>query len=411
MKLWVNRVKAIILTGGYAKRLQPMSLRTIKPMMPVAGKPNITRIIESLKAAEIKEIIISMNVNQNEIKEYLGNGEKLGVKINYVVEETRNDEDKLGSVGALNYVIEKSGADDFVIVGCDQYYDKLDIGEMVNSHKQSESMVTIALNYLQDKAMVENLGIAVVDDDNIIKSFQEKPKIEEAKSRLASTLIYIINKEFFTNHIKDYLAHKKSKGEKPDDIGELWDFFAKKIKINGYILRGSWWDIGNIKAFLQVNAHAMDNNKTNGNKIGKNVAIGKRTRIINPVIIDDNCVIGSNSIIGPYTHIMRDSKVGDHCSIFNSVIFEKSEIADGVKIDYSVIDGGVKIDDYSTVHSYSNIGYKSKLGKNTRIFTGSKVWPFLNIGEKAIVEGKLKLNLENTKFLKELNENKYWNES
>lgn len=402
-------MKALILSGGYAKRLQPMSLRTNKSMLPVAGSPNIGRIIEKIAEAGITHVVISMNVNQENMKKFLGDGSKFGVKIDYVVENSHGDKDKLGTVGALKYVIDNFGSDDFVVIGCDQYYEELALEDMINSHKNSGALVTIALYYLEDKAMIKNMGIAVINKNENIVSFQEKPKIEEAKSRLASTLTYVINKEFFDKYFDKYLSHKSKKCEKPDNIGELWTFFANKIKISSYKIKGKWWDIGNIKSFLQVNAYSMDK-KNNGNKIGKNVSIGEGTRIINPVIIENDCKIGKNSIIGPYTHIMKGTTIGDSCSIMNSIIFEHVQINNEVKIENSTIDGKVKIGNNSAVHSYSNIGYKVSLGDGCRIFSGSKIWPFIKVGDRAVVEGDLKFSLNNTKFLKELHGSEYWND-
>jgi len=86
-------LKAVIIGGGYGTRMHPLTLRTPKLLLPIAGKPNITWLIKALKEAGIENVYLSINTNQLKVKKFLGNNEY--VKI--ILEESTDHSNKLGS--------------------------------------------------------------------------------------------------------------------------------------------------------------------------------------------------------------------------------------------------------------------------------------------------------------------------
>ncbi len=376
-------MKAIILIGGYATRLHPLNFRTPKCLLPVNGNPNIDNIIESVAEAGIKDVIISM---QEKVKMHLGDGKKYGVKINYIVENTQDDKTKLGSIGALKFIFEKIEPEDCIILGGDQYFEKQNIANILKEHQKSKKMITLALYKLKDESLVERMGIAVTNESGKLLFFQEKPKLQEAKSRFASTLIYVINKEFFRKHINRYIEEKKKRSEKLDNIGELWSYFASVLDINTYQMEGEWWDIGTPTSFLDVNSYALREEIDKDVQLGKNVNIAKHTRI------DKGCKIGDNCTIGPYTHIMKNVIVGDGCAISSSIVFENTKIGNNTKINRSVVDYTAEIGNNINISEESVVGYRCIINDNCEL-KGSRLWPNLILDKNCKVEGIIKTKI------------------
>lgn len=420
-------MKAILLAGGYGTRLNPLSYRTPKCLMPIAGKANILHLIEMLKKADVNEIILSLNTTQMKVKEFLGDGKKFGVNIKYIFEKSTCDKDKLGAIGALQYVIRSFGIkEEILVVGADNFIYGLDASNFREFHKRNKGIVTIALYNLADKTKVEQFGIASINEKTgRILKFQEKPKVEEAISRLASTLFYQINEKFFDKYLPIYISEKEKKGEKPDKIGDLWQYFVNKIPVFGYVFEGIWGDVGNAETYINVNKEVMNflkrdiSNKANisenafisgnGVVIGENVVIEEGAKIKGPVIIERNCTIKKNAIIGPYTYILHDSYIGSKSLITGSIIFENVKIGERVRCEDCIIDGFSEIGNDSIIESYSIIGYKAKLNDGCRIFTKSKIWPYMYLEKDGITEGEIIFpEILNTHLGKELEESKYW---
>ncbi|MEM1666006.1 MAG: nucleotidyltransferase family protein [Nitrososphaerota archaeon] len=108
-------MKAVILAGGYGKRLRPLTENVPKPLLNVLGKPILCWQFEWLKAHGISDIIICAGHLKEKIMEDIGSGQKFGVRVGYVVED-----EPLGTGGALNNTIQfLSKEEAFIVVNGD----------------------------------------------------------------------------------------------------------------------------------------------------------------------------------------------------------------------------------------------------------------------------------------------------
>jgi len=398
-------MKVLILAGGYGTRLHPLTLRTSKCILPVGGKPNIAHILEKLSQAGIKDVIISFNISQEKIKQLLGDGSKFGVRIKYITEMTKNDSDKLGAVGAIKYVVDNAGLDDYLVIGADNYFEGLDIDKLIDFHRKKGADATLALYYVEEEHMVERLGIAVVDGDRIT-GFQEKPRIEEAKSRLGSILVYVISRQFLEKKLPKYLAELALKNRKPDNPGEMWSHFVDKADIQGFKFNGYWTDIGsNVMYYIDANAMAMarvehsisgsaiidDGAKVSetGVAIGDNTVVEKGAVVRGPVIIGRNCRIKSGAVVGPNTMIHDNTIIGERSTVDSAILFENVHVGSGVKIESSIADGLVDIEDEVKVEQHSIIGHGSRLCQGSKLNFESRVWPGISIAKNSVISGSV----------------------
>jgi len=223
-------MKAVILAGGEGTRLRPYTYETPKPMLPIGEekKPILYYVIENLKRAGIKDLIITAGYKHEKIIEYFGDGKKFGVNIEYSIEK-----EKLNTAGSVLPLRDKLKETFVVVMG--DHITNIDIRKMVEQHKKSGCIATIAL--LKGKIPIE-YGVAEVKNGRIVE-FQEKPAIE----KLYNTAIYAFEPEIF-NYIR----------EKEDFAKNVFPRLLKmKKSINAYIFEGLWYDIGRVVDYERLN--------------------------------------------------------------------------------------------------------------------------------------------------------------
>lgn len=223
-------MKAVILAGGEGTRLRPYTYETPKPMLPLGdeNKPILYYVIKNIKRAGITEFIIAAGYKYEKIVEYFGDGSKLGVKIDYSIEK-----EKLNTAGAI--LPFKAKLDETFVVAMGDHITNINIREMIDSHKKSGCIATIAL--LKGKIPIE-YGVAEVRKNRVVE-FIEKPAIE----KLYNTAIYIFEPEIF-----NYIL------ENEDFAKDVFPRLLKmKKEINAYIFEGAWYDIGRVADYERLN--------------------------------------------------------------------------------------------------------------------------------------------------------------
>lgn len=154
----------VIMAGGAGKRLRPLTETCPKPMLEISGKPMIEHIIERAKAEGFNHFVIAIHYLGEMIEGYLGNGERLGVKIEYLRENT-----PLGTAGALSLFNKKIDLP-FVVSNGDVMTD-IRYGEILDFHVRNSSVATMAV-----RAHEWQHPFGVVQTDGIkIVGFEEKP--------------------------------------------------------------------------------------------------------------------------------------------------------------------------------------------------------------------------------------------
>jgi dTDP-glucose pyrophosphorylase/CBS domain-containing protein len=129
--------RAVIMAGGFGKRLQPLTNDLPKPMLPVAGRPLLELTIEQLRDAGIKHINLTTHFQADKIRDHFGNGDAFGVEINYV-----NEEQPLGTAGALHLI--KATEEPLLILNGD-ILTKVDFRAMHDFHTEHHADLTVAV--------------------------------------------------------------------------------------------------------------------------------------------------------------------------------------------------------------------------------------------------------------------------
>ncbi len=245
-------MKAIILAGGFATRLFPLTKHIPKALLPVDGKPIIDFLLEKIQEEEeIDEIIISINARfKNHFlywKRCVSHNSPGTISI--VTEPTTKEEEKLGAVGGLNYVIERKGLEGeelFVAAGDNLFEFRL--ADFVAFYREHGNNPVIAFCDLQSEDRVRGkYGVGILDENSKVVDFQEKS--HRPKSTLASTCCYLYP-AWTTRLIKEYL---EDPGQDRDAPGYFMDWLRQKTEVYGFAFQEAWYDIGSFSTYDQVN--------------------------------------------------------------------------------------------------------------------------------------------------------------
>ena len=243
-------MKAIILAAGYATRLYPLTKDTPKPLLKVAGKPIIEHIISKLEnIGTISRIYIVTNDKfERHFIEWLKNFDA-GKPIEIINDGTKSNQDRLGALGDVHFVIDKKSiTNDIIVVAGDNLFE-LSLLDVFNHFRKRKSNV-IVLHDVNDLELAKQYGVVEVEN-GIVVNFEEKPI--SPKSTLASTGIYIFPKKTI-ELIKKYIAQ----GNNPDKTGSFIEWLHKRDVVHSYVTDKKWYDIGNIEQLHKADRYYKD---------------------------------------------------------------------------------------------------------------------------------------------------------
>ncbi len=250
----INR-KGIILAGGSATRLFPITFSISKQLMPVYDKPMIYYPLSTLMIAGIREFLIIVNEsNLESFKNLLGDGSSLGISIKYAVQPKPEGLAQAFLIGE-DFLNNSPSA---LILG-DNLYHGNDLGPQLKKANKDINNSTIFVYPVSDP---ERYGVAEFKNNKVINLF-EKPK--KPKSRYAVTGLY-----FYDN-----TAVEKAKTIKPSQRGELEitslnNLYLKENNLNVEIMgRGiAWLDTGTFDSLHQAGSYIRVLERRQGLKVG-----------------------------------------------------------------------------------------------------------------------------------------------
>jgi mannose-1-phosphate guanylyltransferase len=344
-------MKAMILAAGKGTRVRPITYTIPKPLIPILQKPVMEFLLELLRKHGFDQIMVNVSHLADEIENYFRDGQRFGVEIGYSFEgrivEGKLVGEALGSAGGLRRIQDfNTFFDDTFIVLCGDALIDLDLTAAVKWHKAKGAIATVVTKKVP-KEEVSSYGVVVTDQDGRIKSFQEKPSVEEALSTEINTGIYIFEPE-----VIDYIPPKQQY-----DIGS--ELFPKLVEIGAPFYAVSmdfqWVDIGKVPDYWQAIRGVLMGEIKNVNIPGREVAPGIYTGLnvaVNwdKVKIQGPVYIGSMTKIEDGATIIGPTMIGPNCwvcsgaTVDNSVIFEYSRLGAGVRLIDKLVFGRYCVD-------------------------------------------------------------------
>jgi bifunctional UDP-N-acetylglucosamine pyrophosphorylase/glucosamine-1-phosphate N-acetyltransferase len=320
-------MKAAILAAGEGVRLQPITSTRPKHLIKVGGKPILEHCLAAVKAVGIEEVIIVVHYMADSIRQYFGNGEKYGLKIEYVEQK-----EILGTGNAVS-VLEPHMNAEFLLVYGDLLFAPKVVKSIVEAHTKEKPLATMAVVPVEKP---ENYGIVELESEKFIKRIVEKPSREEAPSNLANAGIYVLPVQIFQK-IKEISASPRGEWEITDAISLLLKeqnkFLAVKLSGDDWLDIGRPWDLlkanrwaltrtnHNVSGFIENGAHLIG-----PITVAETARIRSGAYIEGPAFIDEEADIGPNCYIRPYTSIGKKARIGNACEVKESIIMDKVHI-------------------------------------------------------------------------------------
>jgi len=351
-------MKGLILCGGLGTRLRPITYSLPKQLIPIANRPVIFYIIDSLVSAGINNIGIVVNDNEFVFKEMLKEYNNNEVTFEFIRQRK-----PLGLANAVYLAKDFINQDDFVMILGDNLYE-VDIEDFINKFKRDSLNSRILLKEVKEP---KRFGIAKTIDGKLVDLI-EKPK--NPPSNLAITGVYIFDNNIF-DACKNIDKSQRGEYEITDAIKWLID---NKYKVGFDILNGWWRDLGKPTDILDANNYKLNHirNEIKGiidekSVVSGKIILGENSKIYNSVIRGP-VVIGNNSII-------ENSYIGPYSSISNQIRIINSEIENSIILDSCYIENIDKVIDSSIIErncTIINKGFHRKvnsfvLGKNSKV--------------------------------------------
>ena len=221
-----KKFKALILAGGAGKRLNPITLDTPKPLVPIGGEPIIFRIIKQIVNSGISDVNISVHYKHQKIIDEVGDGSQFSANIHYIIEN-----EPLGTLGsASNLEYDQKSV---LLINSD-ILTNMSFNLFINEYVKSKADMLMGI-----KEFYLNIPYGVVEvNKNKINKFTEKPEFPYFISAGINIL---------SNKIVKKIPNKKI------DIPELLEIVGNNYNVKSYLISEYWSDIGNLNDLENAN--------------------------------------------------------------------------------------------------------------------------------------------------------------
>lgn len=344
-------MRAIVLVGGEGTRLRPLTWRTPKALVPVLGRPLLEHLLLNLKQHGVDSVTLAMTNRNAAIRETFQDGAGLGLRIDYSYEDT-----PLGSGGAIGATalawrsVEGGPWDEpFLVVNGDVVTD-LDISAMVEHHRAKAAILSISLHEVEDPSP---FGVVDIGEDGRIRRFVEKPKPEEAPSRLINAGTWIFDARLVglldptTFHrVEDHLFPSLCAAGEP---------------VYGFHRQAYWADVGNPEALRRVNLDMASGLVTTpavrrsahprtrpGVYVDETAAVEDGASIEAPAVIGAGSTVAAGARIGG-SLLWDGVTVGPASEVYESILASDVTVEGGATVVRSVVAHGVTVPEGTTL--------------------------------------------------------------
>ncbi|GAA0653796.1 sugar phosphate nucleotidyltransferase [Salarchaeum japonicum] len=288
-------MKAVVLAGGYATRMWPITKHRPKMFLPVGESTVIDRIFSELEADDrISEVFVSTNERfADDFAEHLD--EQGYEKTTLSIEDTTEEDEKFGVVGALNQLFEREGvAEDTLVIAGDNLI-SFEVSEFLDFFEAKDAP-SLAAYDVGSKERAKSYGLVSLDGDEVV-DFQEKPA--NPKSTLVSIACYAFPADTIPS-FGEYL----DAGENPDEPGWFIQWLQQRQSVHAFTFEGAWFDIGTPESYLDAVAWTLDGD----------------------ALVADSATV-ENTTLGDNVHVMDGAEVVNS-SLDNSVVFPDATVRD-----------------------------------------------------------------------------------
>jgi dTDP-glucose pyrophosphorylase len=319
-------LQAVILAAGKGKRLQPLTTSISKGLLPIAGKPMVTRILEGLLTCNISDVVLVISPKDNQIQSYYEENPIPGVNIQFVTQAQ-----PLGMANALAYA-SPLVHDDFLLSACDNLIPHFYMREMCLFWRNENNLDALLalMRITQEQAGTSSV---VKLNDCWVERIIEKPQPHQIISLVSSIPLY-----FFTNHIFHIISEIS---QSPRGEYELQDAIQALISRHNHV-RGFMipvrYNLTSPVDYLEMNLIFLENESLQF--IHPTCQIASGCQLVAPYFIEEDVIVEEGVTLGPKVYIKKNSRIGKKSLIVNSVLFDHAVVEPETTCSHQLIYGG-----------------------------------------------------------------------
>jgi glucose-1-phosphate thymidylyltransferase len=234
-------MKALVLAAGYATRLYPLTLDRPKALLEVGGRPMLDRLLERIEAMGVEETIVVTNAKFTPHFEEWAK-DKRGVRV--VNDGTTSNDDRLGAIGDIAFVLDELGIDDdLVVVAGDNLFSE-DVSGFARYGLEVDAPV-LAIHDVGDLDLMREYNQVEIDSEGRVLFMEEKP--ENARTTLAGIALY-----YYPRNALPLIRRYLEEGNNPDQPGRLPEWLYSRTPVYTWQLPGEWYDIGSAETLQEA---------------------------------------------------------------------------------------------------------------------------------------------------------------
>jgi len=240
-------VNAVLLAGGYATRLYPLTRNRPKSLLPVGGRAILDYLVDALESArEIRAMLLVTNARFFEQFEQWASLRRAGKPLQILNDGTTCNEDRLGAIGDIQFALRAMGRipPDGVYVLATDNIPRFHLTEIIQLGGEKASSAVFACPE-QEPARLKRAGVAVLDSDGKIVDFEEKPQYPRSDLRVPPFYVY-------TAHAASLIGLYLSEGNDPDAPGHFLSWLVRRQEVYARIAEEGTYDIGTLDSYRAV---------------------------------------------------------------------------------------------------------------------------------------------------------------
>ena len=337
-------MQALVLAGGEGTRLRPLTLTTPKPVMPLAGRPFLSFMLDWARRHGVDEVILSCGFMSDEVRAVLGDIYD-GMRLRHVTED-----EPLGTAGPVRLAYDEGLLEERVLVLNGDVLTDIDLTGELQQHERTGARATLALYPVEDTA---SYGVVPTAEDGQVTAFIEKGSGEPPTNRINAGA-YVIERELVES-IPPGRAVSFELEVFPELVGD---------GLYGYAAAGYWIDIGTPERYLEATWDLL------AGRVPSTLPPRDETGSI----VYENCLL-SGAHVGPQSILGRHCSVGTDARVERSVLHERVHVGADAAVVESVLAEGVRVGERAQVGPGAMVGARAIIEADAVVGAGGRVDP------------------------------------
>ena len=337
-------MQAVVLAGGEGTRLRPLTLTTPKPVMPLAGRPFLSFMLDWAHGHGVDEVILSCGFMSDAVKSVLGDIYD-GMRLRDVSEE-----EPLGTAGPVRLAYDEGLLEERLLVLNGDVLTDIDLTGELEQHERTGARATLALYPVDDTS---SYGVVPTDDEGRVEAFIEKGSGDAPTNRINAGA-YVLEREV----VESIPAGRAVSFEReifPSLVGD---------GLYGYAAAGYWIDIGTPERYLEATWDLL------AGRVHSTLPPRDETGSL----IYENCLL-SGAHVGPQSVLGRHCSVSTDARVERSVLLDRVHVGADAAVVESVLAEGVRVGERARVGPGAMVGANAIIQADAIVAAGARIEP------------------------------------